>query len=104
MIYTISYSKEIQKYRDRYLSIRFEIRALLAHPEPNARLVIKKQNERSALERGFRELSLQYFLEARKVFKFEQISKLAYHCRLGFDYWTEAAWSPRWGRGKGSMK
>jgi hypothetical protein len=96
-----SYVDEVKKYRDRYLSLRFEIRGLLSNPEPNTLLVIEKQKELSALEKEFHERSLEYFLKGRAIFRFEQISRLPYNCRLGFNYGAEVGGSRIWGHGKG---
>ena len=96
-----SYLEEIIKYRDQYLPLRYELRSLLSRPEPDARMVLERQDKLSTLQKTFDEISLQHFLKARKIFKAEQISRIPFDCRLGFRYGAEASWSRGWGQGKG---
>ncbi len=96
-----SFYQEISALRNQQITMRYELRALLDNPEPDAKRVLAKQNDFSNTQKKMDELSVQNFLIARALFTLDQISKLPSGCNLGFNYGAGIDWGRGWGQGRG---
>jgi Spy/CpxP family protein refolding chaperone len=88
-----AFSQEISSLRNQFFMEGRELRALLSNPNPEAKMVLSRQNNLSTIQKKIDEVSMQYFLKARSIFTPEQMSKLPPECRLGFNYGLGMGWS-----------
>lgn len=95
-----SFYQEILALRNQQITMRYELRALLDHPKPDAKMILEKQNQFSGIQKKMDEISIQYFLKARALFTPDQLSKLPSGCYLGFNYGSGMGWGRGMGRGK----
>lgn len=96
-----SFYQEISALRNQEITIRYELRALLDNPEPDAKRVLAKQNDFSNTQKKIDELSIRYFLKARALFRPEQTSQLPSGCNLGFNSGSGTDGGRGWGQGRG---
>ena len=94
-----SYYKEVLSLRKRQMDLRYELRALMERPEPDAKMVRAKQNDLSGIQKQMDEVSIRYFLKGRGLFTADQLSKLPSGCELGFNYGPGRGGGPSRGAG-----
>jgi len=87
-----SFNQEISALRNQYINLHYELRSWLDHPKPDARAILEKQRQFSALQKKMDEISIQYLLKARAIFTAEQLSNLPSGCTLGFNYGLGMGW------------
>ena len=88
-----SFRREMAALSNQQIHLRYELRALMDHARPDAKMVLVKQNNLSALQKQIDEISIQHLLKARAIFTPEQISNLPSGCNLGFNYGQGMGWS-----------
>lgn len=94
-----SYFQEVLSLRKRQMDLRYELRALMEHPDPDTKRVVAKQNDLSAIQKQMDEVSVRYYLKGRGLFTVEQLSRMPSGCQLGFSYGPGRGGGPSRGRG-----